>query len=90
MQYLCRFCAFCAVAVGVAVFLHTLVILLRLWVCLLWLAEWLLALGFSRFARWMARRGGGEKWASFALLPAYESAMVFKKVGVVSLALGTL
>ena len=60
----------------------------NLWVCLLWLAEWLLAFGFSRFAGWMTSRGGGAKWASFALLPVYESAIVFKKIGLVVVIVG--
>ena len=54
-------------------------------VCFVWLTEWLIAFGFSLFARQMARRGEfeGEKRASFALLPAYESTIAFKKIGLV-------
>ena len=50
-----------------------------------WLGQWMLALSFSRFARWRARSDGGEAWARWALLPAYEAAIVFKKVGLVVL-----
>ena len=54
-----------------------------------WLAEWLLAFGFSRFARWKARQGDGDKWALYALLPAYEGAIVFKKIALVAVLLLT-
>ena len=50
-----------------------------------WLGQWILALGFSRFARWRARNGGGQLWARRTLLPAYEAAIVFKKIALLAL-----
>ena len=54
---------------------------LNIWVTISWVVQWLLALGFSRFARWKAS-GGDEAWAAWALLPVYEWAIVSKKVGL--------
>lgn len=53
------------------------------WVCLAWLATWGLVFGFSRFARCRARHKGGGAWAEWALLPAYECAILLKKVCLV-------
>ena len=65
-------------AASVAVSVH-----MDIWVILIWLAEWLLAFGFSRFAAWKASHSGEDAWASWALLPAYEAAIVFKKLALV-------
>ena len=55
------------------------------WVVVSWLVEWTFAFGFSRFARWKASRQGGEAYAQWALLPAYEAMILFKKAGLVIL-----
>ena len=54
---------------------------LNIWVGISWLVQWMLALGFSRFARWKAS-GGDEAWAAWALLPVYEWAVMMKKVSL--------
>ena len=49
---------------------------------IVWLAEWGFAVCFSLFARWRAR-SGEEGWESWCLLPAYDWAIVCKKLGLV-------
>jgi len=46
-----------------------------------WLGQWGLLVAFSLFARFMARYD--ERWAEWCLLPAYDCAIVFKKMGLV-------
>jgi len=54
-----------------------------------WLLEWIVAIGLSRFARWQSRRGAetewscGVEWSRWALLPHYEAALCSKKAGFV-------
>lgn len=52
------------------------------YVLMFWLLEWGFIFSFSLFARQLAR-GGHEKWQQWCLLPAYDCAIVFKKVGLV-------
>ena len=53
-------------------------------VLIVWFCLWLLPLLFSRLARFLSKRGH-ESWASRCLLPAYELAIVFKKLGLLVL-----
>lgn len=57
------------------------------WVLAIWCFQWVVALGFSRFARWTVQHGGRQLWASRVLLPVYESALVLKKVALLTMIL---
>ena len=53
----------------------------KVWVLGCWFVEWLLLFLFTRFACWKARCGEAA-WASWVLLPAYETAIMMKKAGL--------
>ena len=51
------------------------------YVLVFWALEWGFIFAFSLLARQLARRGH-DKWEQWCLLPAYDWAIVFKKVGL--------
>ena len=51
-------------------------------VMIVWVLQWLAALALSRYAQRRARQDYDMRWAQWSLLPAYDGAIILKKLGL--------